>query len=275
MKTKKLRCPFSGDTEARQVFEYKKPPNGEINFKDVIEKPYYREIWQFKLSRHYLSVHDMDLSGLYEGSYVDANYKDSSGIKKSFERIIKLPPENSDNFGRIENINVFINNRKNDKSSKKLLDVGSGLGVFPFGMKNKEWDCSSIDPDPRNVEHIRSLGINAHLGNFMDFSNQNFYNLITFNKVLEHVIDPIMFLKKSKNLLAPNGLVYIEIPDGEMAEIEGPEREEFFVDHYHIFSITSLSMMADIAGFETIQINRLQEPSTKFTIRAFLTPRKK
>jgi hypothetical protein len=79
-------------------------------------------------------------------------------------------------------------------------------------------------------------------------------------------------LQKSRKHLDPYGLVYIELPDGEMAEADGPDREEFFVDHHHIFSTTSLSMMAHKAGFSVLQIQRLQEPSTKYTLRAFLEP---
>jgi len=86
------------------------------------------------------------------------------------------------------------------------------------------------------------------------------------------VENPTSMLYKSREHLVPGGLVYIELPDGERAEAEGPGREEFFVDHHHIFSATSLSMMADQAGFIVLQIQRLQEPSTKYTFRAFLDP---
>ena len=274
MKTAKVVCPFTGESEARKVFVYSKPPSGEIRFKPVKEQAYYREIWQFILSRHYLSVHQINLSNLYESAYVDANYHDKEGLQKSFERIIELPPDQSDNAGRIEYITTFLRTRISDISSPTLLDIGSGLGVFPFRMHQAGWQCTALDPDPRSVEHIRNFGIDAQQGDFMEFSQGNFYNLITFNKVLEHVENPTSMLHKSRKHLDPGGLVYIELPDGEMAESDGPEREEFFVDHHHIFSFTSLSMMADQAGFSVLQIQRLREPSTKYTLRAFLEPHK-
>ncbi|SVE09532.1 uncharacterized protein METZ01_LOCUS462386, partial [marine metagenome] len=197
------------------------------------------------------------------------------GLRKSFERIIGLPPEQSDNLGRINHINIFSREQIPVTLSPTLLDVGSGLGVFPYGMQKGKWQCTAIDPDPRAIEHIRSLGIDAQLSDFMDFTSKKMYSLITFNKVLEHVINPEIMLQKSKEFLSPDGLVYIEVPDGEMAETEGPEREEFFVDHHHIFSATSLSIMANISGFTVLQISRLQEPSSKFTLRAFLAPHNK
>ena len=39
------------------------------------------------------------------------------------------------------------------------------------------------------------------------------FDLISFNKVLEHLKNPIMLLKSSKRFLNKNGIVYIEVPD--------------------------------------------------------------
>ena len=82
-------------------------------------------------------------------------------------------------------------------------------------------------------------------------------------------------LKATHNWLQPNGFVYIELPDGESALKDGCEREEFFIEHIHIFSLTSTSMMATKANFKVEIIERLQEPSTKYTIRAILSPERK
>ena len=42
--------------------------------------------------------------------------------------------------------------------------------------------------------------------------NSKKFDLISFNKVLEHVKNPIMLLKSSKRFLNENGIVYIEVP---------------------------------------------------------------
>ena len=74
--------------------------------------------------------------------------------------------------------------------------------------------------------------------------------------------------------LNENGFIYVEVPDGEVAYLDGREREEFAIDHHHIFSLTSLSILATQAGFSVRLIERLREPSTKYTLRAFLIPEK-
>ncbi len=79
-------------------------------------------------------------------------------------------------------------------------------------------------------------------------------------------------LAKSAKHLNPGGFVYVEVPDGEAAVHEGPGREEFFIEHHHVFSAASLALLATRAGFNVQVIERLHEPSTKYTLRGFLIP---
>ena len=132
--------------------------------------------------------------------------------------------------------------------------------------------CTAIDPDPLAIEHLtQRLGVNAIQGDFMDLEPSKRFDIITLNKVLEHVLDPIAMLSLVKEWLVKDGFVYLELPDGEVASKHGPEREEFTIDHLHIFSMTSTSILASKAGFVVHSISRLQEPSSKYTIRAILT----
>jgi hypothetical protein len=98
------------------------------------------------------------------------------------------------------------------------------------------------------------------------------FDVVTFNKVLEHVADPVSMLARSARHLREGGFVYIELPDGEAALTEGPERQEFFIDHWHVFSAASLAILATRAGFRLQALERLHEPSGKYTLRAFLVP---
>ncbi|MBA3502719.1 MAG: class I SAM-dependent methyltransferase, partial [Deltaproteobacteria bacterium] len=89
-----------------------------------------------------------------------------------------------------------------------------------------------------------------------------------------HVEDPIALLASAKSVV--NDFVYVELPDGEAAaREEGFGREEFFVEHFHVFSVASFAQLAERAGFEVDAIERLREPSSKYTLRAFLKPRTK
>jgi SAM-dependent methyltransferase len=266
------RCPISGMTDARRVFVYDAPPAVEVGFRRPDGEPYHREVWQFAGSNHFVSTHAMTVATDYTGAYVDATYGDRAGMESAFQRIITLAPERSDNVGRMRRVQAFAAEHFGRDRGIRLLDIGAGLGVFPHAVRQAGWDCTAIDPDPRAVEHLRkTVGVAAVCGDFLQARDIGRFDVITLNKVLEHVVNPILMLRRTVRFLAPGGFVYFEVPDGELAAREGPEREEFSIEHLHVFSFASVVMLASGAGLVPQVVERLREPSAKFTLRAFLT----
>ena len=269
---KNKKCQVTNETNCKLIFSYNAPLLNEISIKSNDDQIYKREIWQYFPSRHLVSVHSMNLDGIYKGEYLDATYTNQKLMIETYNRIISLPVENSDNFWRFESIKNFNEKWLPKKIIPNLLDIGSGTGVFPFIVKKNGWTCSAIDPDPRSIDHIKkNIGVKGFCGDFMELKAELKYNIITLNKVLEHVEYPVEMLTKVKEWLEKDGFVYIELPDGEMAEKIGKEREEFTIDHLNIFSIASTAILASRAGFKVEKIYRIKEPSSKYTIRAYLS----
>jgi 2-polyprenyl-3-methyl-5-hydroxy-6-metoxy-1,4-benzoquinol methylase len=259
-------------------FTYSEPPPLETRFPLASVAIYWREIHCCRQCGHYLEWFEPDQGALYSGEYVSSLYQDVDGIKRTFDKINALPPDRSDNIGRVCFVDAFCRGRfKADflgSRRPRLLDVGAGLGVFPFRMKAAGWDCTTIDMDPRLVEHHhRVVGVDGMMADVRRVEGLGTFDLITFNKVLEHVADPTEMLASAGRLLAPGGLVYVELPDGEAAEIEGKEREEYLLGHMHVFSYASFALLIARAGFEVLMCERLREPSTKFTLRGFARTR--
>lgn len=264
-----LQCPCDRRFD-EPAFQYDAPPAGETRF-DLGTQVYCRAYSRCGLCSHWYSDHKMDLANLYGGAYVESTYGDR--MRETFDRILALPAEKSDNAGRVTRILAFAATFFPPGKEPMLLDVGSGLGVFPYRMKEAGWSCTALDPDPRAAAHANDVvGVQAVTGDFMTIGTDRLgtFDVITFNKVLEHVENPVAMLSKSSRHLNPGGLVYVEVPDAEVAASEGPGREEFFIEHHHVFSAASLAMMASRAGFRVLEIERLREPSAKFTLRTFL-----
>ena len=251
------------------IFHYDKPPAGETAFGLAPER-YRREYWRCLTCGHFVAANAFDLEELYAGAYMEATY--TGDVTATFERIMALPRERSDNAGRARRIVAHWGAHR-PACERTLLDVGSGLGVFPARMKEEGWQCTALDPDPGATRHARErIGIAAVEGDFMTQGELGRFGLVTFNKVLEHVEDPIDMLARSRDLLLDGGIAYVEVPDGELAALDsdGPEREEFFVEHLHVFSAASVALLATRAGFTTRSLERLREPSDKYTLFGFL-----
>lgn len=263
-----IECPCNGAFLA-PAFTYDAPPAGETTFD--FGATYHRSYDHCLRCGHWFSQHKMDLSALYGGEYVKATYGDR--MRATYERIMALPAERSDNSGRVARVLAFAGKHFPASGRRlRLLDVGSGLAVFPARMREAGWDCTALDPDPRAAEHASQVAKVATVtGDFLaiDRTALGLFDVISLNKVLEHVDEPVAMLRAAAPLLDAGGFVYIEVPDGEAASAEGPGREEFFIEHHHVFSETSLASVIERAGLTPIEIQRLQEPSTKYTLRAF------
>lgn len=262
-----IRCGCDGRF-VEPVAEYSAPPAGETRF-DLGRQPYQRAYDRCVVCTHWFGRHALDLSALYDRSYVDSTYGGPEGMRRKFEQIMALPPERSDNRQRVARVRAFAAAQRIDESRRpRLLDVGAGLGVFPAAMAAAGWDVTALEPDPRTVEHLRAVvGVPALAEDLLalDASSTGAFDAISFNKVLEHVEDPVALLLSARALLTAAGFIYVEVPDVEAAS-EGHGREEFFIEHHHVFSPVSLALIAERAGLLTAEIHRVREPSSKFTL---------
>ena len=138
--------------------------------------------------------------------------------------------------------------------------------------KKVNWDIEGIEPDLNFVDFAKKkLKLNVSRATLENNKSKKKYDIISLNKVIEHVKDPILFLKKINKMLKKDGYIYIEVPDADSASQtkNGKHREEFYVDHLHVFSLKSLAKCTKYANFKLLKINKIFEPSGKFTIYAF------
>jgi len=263
-----LSC-FCDQPDPVPAFQYDRPPEGETRF-DWKEQTYRRGYRRCKKCGHWSAEIEMDLTDFYRGGYVDGTYGER--MKETFLKILALPAEQSDNHGRVRRVLEYAEKHFEKKETHTLLDVGSGLAVFPYRMKEHGWQVTALDPDARAAEHAqRRAGVRAVHADFMEWepAPREFFDVITLNKVLEHVEDPVAMLARARRWISPQGFLYAEVPDVSAAE-GGPAREEFCIEHLHIFSSASLAQASHRAGWSRLGGFEFREPSSKYTLCAFL-----
>src|SRR5205807_107331 len=96
----------------------------------------------------------------------------------------------------------------------RLLDVGCGAGKFLLRMKNLGWDVSGVDFSPTAVQAVRAAGMRALQGTLPhpELRPGNF-DVVAMRHALEHVPDPRETLRRAWELLAPGGLLLIQVPN--------------------------------------------------------------
>jgi 2-polyprenyl-3-methyl-5-hydroxy-6-metoxy-1,4-benzoquinol methylase len=96
----------------------------------------------------------------------------------------------------------------------RLLDVGCGSGDFVRRMRSLGWDACGVDPDPGAVGRGRETGLQICEGTIADLGEDERYDVITLNHVIEHVPDAIFLLTECrKRLRDQSGILLITTPN--------------------------------------------------------------
>ena len=98
---------------------------------------------------------------------------------------------------------------------RRILDIGSGPGIFLQFGKERGWEALGIEPSAQASEHSRELGIETVEDFLTEETSKRLgkFDVIHMNEVLEHVPDPIGFINVVKGMLTSRGLVCIMVPN--------------------------------------------------------------
>lgn len=169
---------------------------------------------------------------------------------------------------------------------KSILDVGCGEGDFLEIIKEKTgaetWGIEVVaqiaDKAKQKVDNIVIGKIEESLSSIPDA----FFDCITFNDVLEHLIEPNEIIKLVKPKLTPNGKIIASIPNirefytlyNLIIKKDWEYKDYGILDSTHIrfFTKKSIVRMFEQAGYKIIKIEGINANKTwKFKLFNFIT----
>ena len=98
-----------------------------------------------------------------------------------------------------------------NRKCQNVLEVGCGPGVFyrPWQKSNVSWTGIDINPYWKEFGKKNQIPIS----NYSIDSLEDQYDVVMAYQVLEHVENPISFIKAIKARLKPGGIVHLELPN--------------------------------------------------------------
>jgi SAM-dependent methyltransferase len=134
-----------------------------------------------------------------------------------------------------------------DKRRPRVLEVGAGGGwnLQPFLT---DCDVVGFDYSPMLCEMGRQRGINLLEGGLERLDSlEAGFDLIIANHVIEHFFDVVAAIKAMASKLAPNGLLYIGVPDIAFHDISQIQNA-----HNYYFTQGTLGHYCAVAGLAAI-----------------------
>ena len=152
---------------------------------------------------------------------------------------------------------VFAKLQRSATSTGRLLDVGCATGSFLTAAQ--ELGCrkvQGVDISRPAIEYAQHLGLDTVAADFCttDRFAPGSYDVITMWSMLEHVPNPLAFVQRAYDLLAPEGLLLTCVPNNASltARLLGPRSRYVCILHLNYFTATSLAKLLTRARLQIL-----------------------
>ena len=143
-----------------------------------------------------------------------------------------FPRRSAENLASLE----FVLAGLAGKENPRVLEIGSNRGDFLFLLKQRLPQASILGVEPSRQEDLR---VPTLRGLFDPEAFSSRFDLVILQHVLEHIKHPLSFTQGLRQVLADDGLLFLEAPDLGNTLRQGVE--DFCLEHVNYFSPTSLA----------------------------------
>lgn len=176
-------------------------------------------------------------------TYNDKNY--FSSYLENYKEFVKV-------------FDQMLNLIEKHKTPGRILDIGCGVGLLLYLAKKRGWEASGIEISKFASNFAKNkLKLNVINSDNLDTFQDNFFDVIVVNHVLEHIENPLVILRQIKKKLNINGILFIGVPNIEglfprFQKENWPSLQP--LAHIYQFSPKTLKLLLQKIRFEPIRI---------------------
>ncbi len=140
---------------------------------------------------------------------------------------------------------------------KRILDIGCATGKFLYEFKQKGWDAAGIEICKEAAEYgNRNRDVNIYNCTLEKalFAEKSF-SVVHASHLIEHLNDPVSFLKEIYRILSDNGYLIIVTPNISSFQnfIFRSAWRSAIADHLFLYSLKTLEKLCNNNGFIMIK----------------------
>lgn len=154
------------------------------------------------------------------------------------------------------------------KDAKVILEVGCGQGKFAYALKQQRenaevWGIELAEDEAAEAAQKLDTVFSGSVESQIPQLPNNHFDVVIFNDVLEHLIDPYTVLQQVKTKLKPGGVVVSSIPNiryfRNLFDFVWRKNWDYtdngIMDktHYRFFTVKSIRKMYEDQGYKVLQ----------------------
>lgn len=143
-----------------------------------------------------------------------------------------------------------------------ILDFGAGAAGFLAMSKNIAKSAVGVELDTAVNAWCKNKGIDCYQ-HISKIPHEKKFDIITAFHVIEHLKDPVSFLKLISKYLKPGGRIFLEFPNANDALVSLYDSKEFakftyWSCHLMLFTNKSIKKIIETAGLNCVNISQVQ-----------------
>ena len=145
------------------------------------------------------------------------------------------------------------------------LDVGCSTGALLAEAARVGIQAEGLEMSPAAVAQARGRGLEVHEGVVERFAPPRPFAAITAFDFVEHLRDPLRFVRRAASWLVPGGLLVLTAPNLASAPARLMGRHWYYYappDHLHYFTPATLRALQAAGGLRDIRVRPTSKPLT-------------
>lgn len=178
-------------------------------------------------------------------------------------------------FEAVKNRRYLANLRRAGVTGGRLLELGVGRGSFLDAVRKAGFEVEGCDLSlPLSQRVQQATGIAVH-NVPLEQLPQGAYDVVAMHHVLEHVADPVGFLRAASERLKPGGVLHVAVPNVACWEARLRGWDSYEPYHVLYFEPRTLVEVMKASGYRVMRLSTFEAFSAWFLclVRSVRAPR--